>query len=104
MTNIQTDSQLTSPPPNRPLRVRAVMRAHTLTSFFLLTVVLSWWPWPLYATGHSPEPIASFGPLLAALLVLGMTEGRSGIQALVGSMVHWRVPVRWWLAFVAFPP
>ena len=32
-----------------------------------------------------------------------MTEGRSGIRTLVRSMLHWRVPVRWWLAFVAVP-
>ncbi|HEX8511438.1 MAG TPA: type II CAAX endopeptidase family protein [Propionibacteriaceae bacterium] len=84
-------------------RVRSLIRAHPLTSFFLLTLVLSWWPWPLYATGHFPLPIASFGPFLAALLIVGLAEGRSGLRALVRSMLHWRVPVRWWLAFVTVP-
>lgn len=103
MTDIQASSQITSPPSNQRLRVRSLIRAHPLASFFLLTLVLSWWPWPLYAAGHSPLPVASFGPFLAALLVLGLTEGRSGIRGLVRSMLHWRVPVRWWLAFVAVP-
>jgi membrane protease YdiL (CAAX protease family) len=85
------------------LRVTSLMRAHPIVSFFLLTVLFSWWPWPLYATGHSPLPIASFGPFLAALVVLGVTRGRSGVRALVGSMLHWRVPGRWWLACIAVP-
>jgi membrane protease YdiL (CAAX protease family) len=103
MINIQESHQITSPPPNQRSRGRSLIRAHPLTSFFLLTLVLSWWPWPLYATGKLPLTIASFGPFLAALLVLGLAEGRSGIRALVRSMLHWRVPVRWWLAFVAVP-
>jgi membrane protease YdiL (CAAX protease family) len=102
MTEI-LDSQIANPAPQRRRRVRLLIRERPLTSFFLITLVLSWWPWPLYATGHLPVPIASFGPFLAALLVLGLTQGRSGIRALVRSMLRWRVPVRWWLAFVAVP-
>lgn len=94
---------MTSLPSDHRRRSSSWLRAHPLASFLLLTVVLSWWPWPLYATGHFPLPIASFGPFLAAVAVLGLTEGRRGIRALLGSMVHWRVPMRWWLAFVAVP-
>ena len=65
--------------------------------------MLSWWPWPLYVGGHSPVPVASFGPFLAALLVLGLTEGRRGIRALLRSMLRWRVPVGWWVVFIAVP-
>jgi membrane protease YdiL (CAAX protease family) len=103
MTDSQEGNTTTSPSPTRPLGVRTVMKAHPLTSFLLLTVLLSWWPWPIYATGHSPLPIASFGPFLAALVVLGMTEGRNGIRELFRSMLHWRVARRWWLAAVAVP-
>jgi membrane protease YdiL (CAAX protease family) len=103
MTNVQVSSQTSRPPSRQRSGVRSLIRAHPLTSFFLLTLVLSWWPWPLYATGNFPVPIASFGPFLAALLVLGLAGGRSGIRTLVRSMLQWRVPVRWWLAFVAVP-
>ena len=103
MTNSSGSSRTLSPPLPFRLRIRAVVRSHPLTSFLLFTVVLSWWPWPLYATGHFPLPIASFGPFLAALLVLGLTEGRPGIRVLVSSMLHWRVRGRWWLAVIAVP-
>ena len=103
MTDIQASSQITSSPSNQRRRGRSLIRAHPLASFFLLTLVLSWWPWPLYVAGHSPLPVASFGPFLAAVLVLGLAEGRSGIRALVRSILHWRVAGRWWLAFVAVP-
>jgi membrane protease YdiL (CAAX protease family) len=102
MTNTQHD-RLISPPSSQPLGVRSLIRAHPLISFFAFTLVLSWWPWPLYATGHSPLPVASFGPFLAALLVLGLTEGRRGIRALLRSMLRWRVGARWWVVFLAVP-
>jgi hypothetical protein len=103
MTNFSGGSRTVSPPLPFHLRVRALVREHPLTAFLLFTVVLSWWPWPFYAMGQLPLPIASFGPFLAAMLVLGLTEGRPGIRALVGSMLHWRVPGRWWLACIAVP-
>jgi membrane protease YdiL (CAAX protease family) len=69
-------------------------RRHPLLWFFVLSCVLSWWPGLLYLFDRSPLPIAGFGPLVAALTVLGMTEGRPGIGRLFRSMVRWRVPVR----------
>jgi len=87
----------------RRFRIRSTVEGHPLISFLLLTLTLSWWPWPLYAAGSFPLPIASFGPFLSAVLVLGVTGGRSAIGALVRSMLHWRVAGRWWLLMVAVP-
>lgn len=103
MTMTREKSSQTRPPRSRRPRIRSLLDAHPLASFFLITVALSWWPWPLYATGHFPLPIASFGPFLAAFVVLGLTEGRRGIRALIASMLRWRVARRWWLAAVAIP-
>jgi membrane protease YdiL (CAAX protease family) len=102
MTNIES-TPITSPRRDQRRPVRSIIKAHPLISFFLFTLVLSWWPWPWYAAGNFPLPIASFGPFLAALLVLGVTGGRSAIRALVRSMLHWRVAGRWWLLMVAVP-
>ncbi|HSF99104.1 MAG TPA: type II CAAX endopeptidase family protein [Ornithinibacter sp.] len=74
-----------------------------LTSFFLLSCLLSWWPALLYSMGASLVPVASFGPFLAALIVLGATRGRAGVRALFRSMIAWRVPRRAYLLAIGLP-
>jgi membrane protease YdiL (CAAX protease family) len=74
-----------------------------LASFFVLSCLLSWWMAALYASGMWSEPIVGFGPFLAALTVLGVTEGRSGVKALLRSMVRWRVPGRAYLLAIGLP-
>lgn len=84
-------------------RLLEVVRRRPLSCFFLLSCLLSWWPAVLYAMDASPVPIAGFGPFLAALVVLGATSGRTGVQALFRSMVTWRVPRRAYLLAIGLP-
>ena len=84
-------------------RVLEAVRRRPLTSFFLFSCLLSWWPAVLYSMDASPVPIAGFGPFLAALVVLGATGGRAGVQALLRSMVTWRVPRRAYLLAIGLP-
>lgn len=84
-------------------RALDLLARRPLTSFFLLSCLLSWWPAVLYAMGASPVPVASFGPFLAALIVLGATRGRAGVRALFRSMVAWRVPRRAYLLAIGLP-
>jgi membrane protease YdiL (CAAX protease family) len=86
-----------------PGRIRATIRRHPLTSFFVLACALSWWAGILYLRGLSPLPIAGFGPFLAALTVLSATEGRAGMRRLLRSMVQWRAPARAYLMAVGAP-
>jgi membrane protease YdiL (CAAX protease family) len=79
------------------------MKRHPLIWFFVLAYALSWWAWVLYALGAFPNPVASFGPFLAALLVLGLTEGRSGVVGLLRRMVRWRVGVGWYAVALLLP-
>ncbi|HEY7067581.1 MAG TPA: CPBP family intramembrane glutamic endopeptidase [Chloroflexota bacterium] len=47
---------------------------------------------------------ASFGPLAAALIMAGVTEGRAGIRRLLQGIVLWRVSPWWYLfALVGLP-
>ena len=80
-----------------------MVKRHPLVAFFALTFLLSWWPWPLHAFGLMPMPIASFGPFLAALVVLALTEGKAGILGLLRRMVRWRVGLGWWVVALLLP-
>jgi len=71
-------------------RILAVVKRHPLTTFFKLSYALSWWAWIPYAVGAFPNPVASFGPFLAAVVVLAMTEGKAGLLGLFRRMVRWR--------------
>jgi uncharacterized protein len=81
----------------------SLVKRHPLIAFFVLAFALSWWPWILYAFGLYPAPIASFGPFLAALVVLAITQGKSGIGGLLRRMVRWRVGIRWYAVALLLP-
>jgi uncharacterized protein len=88
----------------KPLqRAASVVRRAPLATFFALACLLSWWPAALYAGGLSPVPIAGFGPFVAAVIVLGITDGRAGVGRLLRSMVRWRVPLRGYAAAIGLP-
>ena len=67
------------------------MQRHPLIWFFVLAYALSWWAWIPYELGVLPNPVASFGPTLAALIMLALTRGKSGVLGLLRRMIRWRV-------------
>ena len=81
----------------------SLVRRYPLTAFFVLACALSWWPWILYSVGLSPTPIVGIGPFLAALLVLAVTEGKSGVVGLLRRMVRWRVGIQWYAVALLLP-
>jgi membrane protease YdiL (CAAX protease family) len=81
----------------------SLVRRHPLLSFFVLAYALSWAAIPAWALGFWPNPIFSFGPFLAALVALGLTQGKGGVGGLLRSMVHWRVGLRWYAAAILLP-
>ena len=84
-------------------RVSSVVKGHPLITFFLLAFAFSWWGWILFAIDLSPTPIASFGPFLAALVVLAITRGKTGVVGLLRRMVRWRVGLRWYAVALLLP-
>src|SRR3954470_12475092 len=76
---------------------------HRLVAFFGLTFLLSWWSWPFYAVGLAPTAFFACGPLMAALVVIGVAEGRAGFRELGVRMIRWRVGWTWWLVAVGTP-
>jgi uncharacterized protein len=81
----------------------SLVRRYPLTTFFVLACALSWWPWILYSAGLLPNPIVGFGPFLAALVVLAMTEGKSGVTRLLRRMVRWRIGLQWYAVALLLP-
>jgi hypothetical protein len=80
----------------------SLVKRHPLITFFVLTFVLSWWTWPLYAMGLSPSPMFS-GPLLAALIVIPITQGWAGLRELGSRIIRWRVRWYWYVVALGIP-
>jgi uncharacterized protein len=81
----------------------SAVRRYPLITFFVLAYVFSWWPWPLYALGLVPGAIISFGPFLAALVLLALTAGKAGVVALLRRMVRWRAAPLWYAVALLLP-
>src|ERR671911_331633 len=81
----------------------SLIRRYPLITFFVLAYALSWWPWVLYALDLLPQPIVGFGPFLAALVVLTITSGKTGIVGLLRRMVRWRVAPVWYAVALLLP-
>ncbi len=80
------------------------VRRHRLTSFFVLAYVVSWTPWAFDAAGLSlGTPFYPGGPLVAALVVIGVADGRPGFRVLGARLIKWRVGWVWWVVAVGLP-
>jgi uncharacterized protein len=87
-----------APQPAQPAPHPAPVRRTLL--FFLVTFVFSWSIWILLAiTGCENgvlDIMGRFGPLVAALLLTGVLDGRAGLAGLWKRMLIWRVHPGWY--------
>lgn len=82
-----------------------------LIAFILLSCVLSWTMWGLIIAserGWIPisiplNPWGSFGPALAALILILKSDGKPGIRALLSSLISWRWGFSWWILILGVP-
>jgi hypothetical protein len=89
------------------------MKNRALVVYFVLAYAISWTfmlPVALSARGiitanvpYALYYLASFGPALSALIVTGLTAGRTGLRSLLGRLLKWRVPFRYYV-FAVFSP
>jgi membrane protease YdiL (CAAX protease family) len=77
-------------------RFRTAVDRHPLVAFFVLAFALTWFTIPMGS-------FMAAGPLLASLIVLGMTEGRSGLRELWQRVVRWRIGWPWYAVALALP-
>lgn len=94
-------------------------RHHPLIAYYLWAFIAVWlMTVPLVISQRGlgwvqlPDPLlfvlyvggTFVGPLPAALALTGLTEGRTGVRALLLRMVQWRVGIGWYLlVVVAYP-
>jgi len=76
---------------------------HRVGAFVVLAFGLSWWPWPFALAHPDSEAMLSFGPVVAAVLVAALADGRSAVVSLARSVVQWRVARSTWAAAAVGP-
>src|SRR5690349_3262204 len=79
--------------------------ARSLVIFFVLTYAVAWAFWlPVVRASAPLTPLHSalalagtFAPSVVALTLTSLSQGRSGVRALLEPMLQWRVSTRWYL-------
>lgn len=79
-------------------RIRSLVTDYSLIIFFCLAYALSWWPSLIEAHDIFPA-----GPLLAALIIIALTERWIGVRTFLSRIVQWRVSVRWYVLVLGLP-
>ena len=73
-----------------------MIRRHRLVAFFVIAFVLTWVTVPFGV-------FMAAGPLVAALIVISVVDGRPGLRELKSRMLRWRVGARWYGAAILIP-
>lgn len=76
-----------------------IMKRYPLITFFILAYTFSWGTYYLL----SGPLLFPFGSVLAALIVAGVTQGRTGLKNLLSRCLRWRVGLRWYAAALLVP-
>lgn len=92
----------------------SLIKQSPLVAFFLLALILPWIGDPLSDWIYNGTilsivfalPVACLvaSPLIAALVVTGVTEGKAGVKRLLGQFTRWRVGLRWYAVALLLPP
>ena len=77
-------------------KVRTLINNHPLAAFLIVAYGFSWGIWGLLTalTGHI-HWIGSFGPSIAAVVVVAIGEGKDGLRNLLRPIRQWRFGLGW---------
>lgn len=79
------------------------IKHHALIAFFVLAYALSWGNFMLSATRPNIPFLFPYGPLLAALIIAGVTCGSDGLRDILMRCLRWRVGLKWYAAALFIP-
>src|SRR5918996_1056636 len=79
-------------------RLLSVVKRHPIVTFFVLTYAISWAFLPIEVVRFLPS-----GPLIAALIVIPLTQGVAGLKELGSRLIRWRVRWYWYAAALGVP-
>src|SRR5215213_1167245 len=74
----------------------SLVKRHPIITFFLLTYVIAWVTLPFGTFG-------AFSPLVAALVVIPISQGVAGLKELGLRMIRWRVRWYWYAVALGLP-
>ena len=81
----------------------ALVKRHPLLTYFVLAYGLTWPVIPLVSVSPLLGIPALFGPALAAIIVVTLTQGKTGLKDLLSRLVRWRVGMRWYAVALDLP-
>src|SRR5215212_1832981 len=74
----------------------SLVKRHPLITFFVLSYAIGWGLIPFWT-------FAAFSPLVAAVVVISLTQGLSGLKELGLRMIRWRVRWYWYVVAIGLP-
>lgn len=74
----------------------SILKRYPLTSFFILAYAITW-------AGIPFGWFFTFGPLLAALIVVSLTQGKAGLREWGSRLIRWRVGWVWYVLAITVP-
>jgi uncharacterized protein len=78
--------------------ISSVVKRHPIVTFFVLSYAISWAFLPIEAVRFLPS-----GSLLAALIVIPLTQGWAGMRELGSRMIPWRIRWYWYALALGLP-
>src|SRR5215213_10241262 len=74
----------------------SLVKRHPIITFFMLAYAIAWGFVPFGSFG-------AFAPLVAALIVISITQGWAGLKVLGLRMIRWRVRWYWYAVAIGLP-
>jgi hypothetical protein len=85
----------------------SMIRRHPVLAFYLVVTVLtlfgSWLAFFVFRGSLWVQWIATFSPMLTALVLTALLNGKEGVTELLARLFHWKMHWKWYLAILILP-